>query len=283
MKSIENIHEITKAMEMIAAFRFKKAEGRFSKSRAYFLEMEKLISNLSSASMDLKHARPIGGQALFEKRNVKKKALILIAGDKGLCGAYNTNLLRAASVWLKQNADFETAIIPVGKIACESFKKKDIAKPLVYLEKSGVDLPFAKRITEEVKNIFLSGAADAVDIIYTSFRMGGTGQIKTYPFLSLNYLMQTDKKTPQNVDYIYEPSFEELFTALLEKYLEGKMYMSLLESLTSEYAARMMAMKQATENGEEVLDDLKLLRNKTRQSVITRELSEIVSGASVLV
>src|SRR3989338_4149546 len=298
MKSIENIHEITKAMEMIAAFRFKKAAGRFSKVRVYFLEMEKLVSNLSSSAVSDGPATDHGGprpaaffgganggflHPLFEKRVLKKKALMIVAGDKGLCGAYNANLLRAASGWFKQNKDLETSVIPVGKIAFEYYKKRGTAASLVYPEKSMVDLPLAKKITEEVKALFLSGQTDAVDILYASFRMGGTGQIAAHPFLSLNYLILPGKEAPQDVDYIYEPGFAGVFIGLLEKYLKGKMYMSLLESLTSEYMARRVAMKQATENGEEVLDELKLLKNKTRQAVITRELSEVVSGAGILV
>src|SRR3989338_9272649 len=283
MKSIENIHEITKAMEMIAAFRFIKAEGRFSKSRAYFLEVEKLVSNLSSACLLDRQASEEVIHALFEKRAIRRKTLMVVAGDKGLCGAYNANLLRAAAGWFKQNKDLETSVIPVGKIAFEYYRKRSMATSLVYPEKSMVDLPLAKKITEEVKGLFLNGQTDAVDILYTSFRMGGAGQIAARPFLSLNYLIRPDKNLAQGVDYIYEPEFAQVFIALLEKYLEAKMYMSLLESLTSEYAARRVAMKQATENGEEILDDLTLLKNKTRQAVITRELSEIVSGAGILV
>ncbi len=276
MKSIENIHEITKAMEMIAAFRFKKAEGRFSRSRAYFQEMEKLVSNLSSSAEELSHP-------LFEKRAIKKKTLMVIAGDKGLCGAYNANVLRAASGWLSQNREFETRVIPVGKVAQDFYRKRQIPTALGYAEKSMVDPALAKRVTEESKDLFLKGGTDSLEILYTSFRVGGGVQNRVHPFLSLGFLIQPGEKASEAAKYLYEPGFGEVFISLLEKYLEGKMYMILLESVTSEYLARMMAMKQATENGEEVLDELKLLRNKTRQAVITRELSEIVSGASVLV
>ncbi len=277
MKSIENIHEITKAMEMIAAFRFKKAEGRFSRSRSYLLEMEKLIANLSrAAGENLTHP-------LFEKRKLKKKALVVMTGDKGLCGAYNTNLMRAAQVWLNQNKGYETFLVPVGKVGCDFFKKRHASLLSAYPEKASVDLKMAKALTEELKGFFLSGKADSVEILYTAYRPGSTGSNRVQPFLSLNYLMEQKKDDKGGVDYIYEPDFDTVFISLLTRYLEGKIYLCLLESLTSEYNARMVAMKQATENGEEVLDSLKLLRNKTRQATITRELSEIVSGASVLV
>jgi F-type H+-transporting ATPase subunit gamma len=275
MKSIKNIHEITKAMEMIAAFRFKKAENRFTRSKGYFTEMEKLIANLSASAKDL-------SDPLFAKRDVKKKALVVMTGDKGLCGAYNTNLMRAALNWLKENAAYEAHIIPVAKVGYEFFKRKHYSFLNAYPEKSAVDFSLAKKITEELVTLFLSGKVDSIDLLYTNYRVGGTGRGHIVPFLGLNYLT-ANAKEGEGLDYIYEPDFNSVFISLLTKYLEGKMYTALLESLTSEYSARMVAMKQATENGEEVLDALKLLRNKTRQATITRELSEIVGGASVLV
>lgn len=275
MKSIHNIHGITKAMEMIAAFRFKKAEGRFSRSRAYFQEMERLVANLAASAADR-------SDALFEKRDVKKKALVVLTGDKGLCGAYNTNILRAAANWQKQNEKYETWLIPAGKIGAESLRKKHARIFASYPERSSVDFAFARRVMEELKAAFLSGKVDSVELLYAPYRAGGAGQPKIVPFLGLSYLIEA-AGTGQPADYIYEPDYEGVFLPLLEAYLEGKAYLVFLESLTSEYAARMAAMKQATENSEEILDSLKLLRNKTRQATITRELSEIVSGASVLV
>ena len=276
MKSIENIHEITRAMEMIAAFRFKKAEGRFSRSRAYLSEMENILANLSGSAENLTHP-------LFEKRKVAKKTLIVMTGDKGLCGAYNANILRTANHWLKQNRDGEVSFVPVGKVGYETLKKRQLVLAAFYPEKASADLNLAKKITEDMKNIFLKKQTDSIELLYTSYRAGGTGQNKIVPFLPLNYLVENRKIKGSPVDYIYEPDFNSVFFSLLQKFLEGKMYLTLLESLTSEYSARMVAMKQATENGEEVLDDLRLLRNKTRQATITRELSEIVSGASILV
>lgn len=261
---------------MIAAFRFKRAEGRWSKSRNYLAEMEQLVADLSSAAENL-------SDPLFEKRKIKKKALVVMTGDKGLCGAYNTNLLRLANHWLKENSAFETFFIPVAKIGHEFFRKRHLPVLRTYPEKSMVDLALAKKITQELKDAFLKGEADSIEVLYSSYRSGGIGQNRIVPFLSLNYLMAPQDKKKDFVEFIYEPDFNGVFFTLLSRYLEGKMYAMLLESLTSEYCARMVAMKQATENAEEVLDDLRLLRNKLRQSTITRELSEIVSGASVLV
>ncbi len=274
MKSIKNIHEITKAMGMIAAFRFKKAELRFSRSRTYFREMEKLVANLAASASERK-------DPLFGGRDVKKKALVVMTGDKGLCGAYNTNLVRGAMHWQKDNAAFETTLVPIGKIGSEVFRKRHTKTLAVYPERSAVDFPFAKKIADELKEAYLAGKTDSVELLYTSFKVGASGVSAVVPYLGLSYLAagKSDKDTA--VDYIYEPDFEGVFRPLLGAYLEGKLYRALLESLTSEYAARIAAMKQATDNSEEILEALKLLRNKTRQATITRELSEIVGGAAV--
>ena len=277
MKAIKNIHGITKAMGMIATFRFKRAENRFSRSRNYFIELEKLVSNLAAAAgEDLK-------EPLFETRKTKTKALVVMTGDKGLCGAYNSSLLKAASVWLAENAAYSPVIIPVAKVGFEFFRRRKIATMLGYPEKAMVDLALGKKVTEELLELFLSGKVDSIEILYAGYRAGTPGRVTLMPFLSLAYLKEKAAAQKQTVDYIYEPDFLTVFRSVLSGYLEGKIYMTLLESLTSESSARMLAMKQATDNAEEVLDHLKLLKNKTRQATITRELSEIVAGASVLV
>jgi F-type H+-transporting ATPase subunit gamma len=177
-------------------------------------------------------------------------------------------------------------------VGSEFFRKRQARIVKVYPEKSAADFALAKKIADELKALYLSGESDSIELLYTRYKAGGSGSPVIEPFLGLKYLAATGENKEAlpagasvagAVDYIYEPDFDTVFVSLLTKYLEGKMYTALLESLTSEYSARMVAMKQATENGEEVLYDLKLLRNKTRQATITRELSEIVSGASVLV
>lgn len=274
MKSIENIHEITKAMEMIAAFRFKKAENRFSRSRAFLTELEKLVGNLAASAGQME-------DPLFERRQIRKRTLVVMTGDKGLCGAYNANLLRAALDWMRGNAQDELTLVPVGKVGAEFCRRKKLPVAFTVGERGAIDAAYAQRLNQELKNLFLSGRTDAIEILYTNYRVGGTGQNLFAPFLSLSRLM--DAQTQTSAEYIYEPVFKDVFLTLVSRYLEGKVYLTLLESVTSEYSARMVAMKQATENGEEVLDSLKLLRNKTRQATITRELSEIVGGAAALV
>ena len=276
MKSVENINEITKAMQMISTFRFKRAESRFSRIRSYLMEMEGILANLLASANDFSHP-------LFEQRKQKKKALIVMTGDKGLCGSYNANLLKETKYWAARNTGVDLFVIPVGKVGAETLKKRRYKLSLVYPEKAIADSGLSKKITEELKELFLKGIVDSVELLYTSFKVGAAGQNKIQPFLPLNHLVQNKKDGRSAIEYIYEPNFQEVFISLIQKFLEGKIYLSLLESLTSEHSARRMAMKQASENGEEVLDSLKLLKNKTRQAMITRELSEIVGGASVLV
>lgn len=296
MKAVHNIHDITKAMGMIATFRFKRAESRFSRARNYFLELEKLVASLSAAANDLngteRQAVPL--HELLVPRKVKRKALVVITGDKGLCGAYNSGLLKAASAWLAENAAYSPVIIPVAKVGYEFFRRRKIATALGTPEKAMADLALGKKVTEELLQFFLSGKTDSIEILYAAYRAGTPGKITLAPFLGLAYLTEKQHEIPsrtsspvkeggtEGVNYIYEPDFQTVFRSVLSRYLEGKIYMTLLESLTSESSARMLAMKQATDNAEEVLDNLKLLKNKTRQATITRELSEIVAGAGVL-
>ena len=293
MRSVGNIHDITKAMEMIAGFRYKKAENRLSQAKPYLVEMEKLVGNLSVSIDNLQYP-------LFEKRQIRKKALAVMTGDKGLCGAYNANLIKAALKWASQNESLETSFIPIGKVGSEFFKRKHMSILASYPEKATADVTLARQMTDQLKEKFLQKEVDSIELLYIEHLLGGAGRIQIRHFLSLNYLFEglgtttfpvtkypvdftKNKKQKKSIDYIYEPSFNEVFIPLVERFLEGKLYLSLLESLASEYGARMVAMKQATENAEDVLDDLTLLRNKTRQATITRELSEIVSGANALV
>ena len=279
MKSIKNIHEITKAMEMIAAFRFKKAETRFSRAKPYFQEIARLASNLAS-SLEGPVDHP-----LFEKRKVTKKALVVITADKGLCGAYNANLIRAAGLWARENGGVGKFLVPIGKIGADAFRKRQTPILFSYPEKSKADLVMAKKISGDLTAAFLEKKIDSVEVLYTSLKIGGAGQNQTLPFLSLSRLAEkpANRKSGPAVDYLYEPGMSEVFLSVIERYLESFVFGLLLESLASEYNARRVAMKQATDNGEEVLDNLRILRNKTRQATITRELSEIVSGASILV
>lgn len=277
MKSIDSIHEITKAMEMISTFRFKRAETRYLKSKVYFEHLESLLANLADGAGDRLMDDPY-----FSSRKIRKKALLVISADKGLCGSYNSNLVRLAEEWLAANGQEERALIAIGKVSAETLRKRGVNVFDRVLEKP---MPaagkIAKELSDKMKNWFLTGQFDAIDILYASYHAGGAPRNITIPYLNLSYLQNRQKVVVQN-DYIFEPDYDGVFKPLLERYLEGKMYNLLLESFTSEHAARLSAMKQATENGEEVLDDLTLLRNKTRQAVITRELSEIVSGASAV-
>lgn len=265
-------------MEMIAGFRFKKAEHRFIRSKPFWLELKNLAGHLSR-SENLRHP-------LFEKREVRKKVLVVVTADKGLCGAYNANLLKAAAAWLRENERFDPSLALVGKVGFNYFRKRPVTILSAYPEKPQADVSFAEKIAKEWKNFFLSRQADSIEVLYNAFRMGTAGQAALVPFLGLSGLFDSStngQKSGAPVDFIYEPGFEQVLNPVFERYLESAVYLLLLESLASEHSARMIAMKQATENGEEVLDRLRLLRNKTRQAGITREILEIVSGASVLV
>src|SRR3989338_3997683 len=181
MRSISNIHEITKAMGMIAAFRFKKAENRFSRARNYFVEMESVVADLAGSAEGLDHP-------LFEHREPKRKALVVMTGDKGLCGAYNANLLRAAGQWFERNQGTENYVVPVAKVGYDFFKKKRRPILLAYPEKASVDLALAKHITEDLKGLYLESKIDSVEVLHTSYRAGAAGTIRLGTFLGLRHL-----------------------------------------------------------------------------------------------
>ncbi|MEI8345640.1 MAG: ATP synthase F1 subunit gamma, partial [Candidatus Omnitrophota bacterium] len=264
------------AMEMIAAFRFKRAENRFQKTRAYLRDMEQIVGNLSASKPSLPNP-------LFDERKVASKALVFLSADKGLCGSYNVNLMRVALRWLDENKAFRPILVPVGKVAAVFFRKRGIETAAVYPDKTHADFALAQKLTGFLKDGYLAGRLDQVEVLYTPYRSGSMGSPALVPFLSLSHLASAASKADakaKQIDYICEPDFASVLSALLERYLSGKMYLLLLESLTSELNARRIAMSQATDNGQEVLDRLTLLRNKTRQAAITNELSEIVSGAA---
>lgn len=275
IKSVESIHEITNAMQMIAAFRFKRAEMGYTRSAPYIGEIEPMLLRLI-------HPEKSVDWPLFEKRAVLKKALVIFAADRGLCGSYNVNIFRAVSEWEQNNSAVENFFYPIGKVGVQFIKKKRLNLLGSFLEKSSADAKTYFDIADELKKAFLDGRVDSIELLYTSYHRGSQGVIKRVPYLGLHYMLDQYQSTSVQKDILFERDYPDVVEALTKRYLVEKLRGVFLESLTSEHNARMIAMKQATDNGDEVLDYLTLLRNKTRQASITNELAEIVSGANSL-
>ncbi|MCJ7508380.1 MAG: ATP synthase F1 subunit gamma [candidate division Zixibacteria bacterium] len=273
IRSVESTHDITKAMEMVAAVKLRRAQSKAESSRPYALKMQEMLGNLSSASEEITHP-------LFEKREAKKVALVVISSDRGLCGSYNSNIIRAAQEFIKNYTPQNVMIINVGKKGYDFYRKRGFEIKLKYLSLGGnLVLNNIKSISEDLTKLFLSGEADEIHILYTKFISAMSYRVNLQKFLNIE---SKDKDEKEMVDYIFEPEPEEIFTELLPRYCSTVIQMALAEAFASEHGSRMIAMGGATKNAEEMIEHLTLQRNKARQASITKELLEVVSGAEAL-
>ena len=275
IRSVESTHEITRAMEMVAAVKLKRTQSKVESFRPYALKMREVLENLSSASQEISHP-------LFEKRKEGGKvALVVITSDRGLCGSYNSNITRAAQEFIKNYKPQDIAIINVGKKGYDFYKKSDLEIKFKYLDLGGnLNLKNAKNIANDLTNLFLSGEVGEIHILYTKFISAMSHKISLEKFLNIESKKVSDGKN--EVDYIFEPHPEEIFNQLLPRYCMNVIQIVLAEAFASEHGLRMMAMGGATKNAEEMIEHLTLQRNKARQASITGELLEIVSGAEAL-
>lgn len=273
IKSVESTHEITNAMEMVAAVKLKRVQSKLESFKPYAQKMQEMLENLSQASSEVVHP-------LFEKREVKKTALVIITSDRGLCGSYNSNIIRAAQEFLKKYSPQDVMIVNAGKRGYDVYRKREWEIKLKYLDLSGnLTLGDIKSLSGDLTNLFLSRQADEIHILYTRFISIASYRISSEKFLNIE--CERRDKRPE-VDYIFEPDPREIFAALLPSYCMTVIKRVLAESFASEHGSRMIAMGGATKNAEEMIEHLTLQRNKARQASITKELLEVVSGAEAL-
>jgi len=284
IKSITNIKQITRAMEMVAANRLKKAEGRAISSRPYTQNITSILSNLTGSTPEKAHfCEP--------KEDVKKIMVLLITSDKGLCGAYNTNAIQNTVKFLKENSDKEITLHLMGKKGNIFFRNRPYTIGEFYAETvEEIGLSSLKAGDHKVSEIaakmiedFEGGNYDEIHLFYTKFKTvmkSDPARVRLLPLENINADAE-GKKAPQG-DSILEPSSEAIFSKLLPKYLECQLRQAIFESLTAEYAARRMAMIAASENAEEIIGDLTQVYNKARQEAITKELLEVVSGSEAM-
>lgn len=279
IRAVKNIQQITQAMKMIAAQRLKRVQTRVTSAKPYSEKMQQLVGYLAPQAKELNHP-------LLEAREpVKAVAVVVIAGEKGLCGSFNNNVIRCGANLIKDlQQDHPVKVITVGRKATDFFRKRryDVHASFSQI---GVDAPYAqvKEIADTITGAFLGGVADQVHIAYTEFVTTIQQRAKSFKFLPIQP-PGTEGEEPKgaNIEYIFEPAAAQLFGTLLPRYVESQIYHLLLESVASEYGARMTAMSNATENAGDLIDTLTLNYNKARQATITRELLEVVSGAEAL-
>lgn len=279
IKSVQNTKKITKAMEMVAASKMRKAQERMRAARPYAEKIRRLAANLSAANItDYKHP------FLVKKDDVKRVGLIVVTTDKGLCGGLNTNTLRVALNALRDWESKGVTEIRVTAIGNKGlgFMQRLGAKVVSHVTQLG-DTPHLEKLIGPVKvmiDAFQNGELDEVHLVYSRF----INTMKQEPQLE-QLLPLTGERlgTPEgNWDYLYEPDAQVVIDELLVRYVEALVYQGVAENMASEQSARMVAMKAASDNAGNVIGELQLVYNKTRQAAITKELSEIVGGAAAV-
>jgi F-type H+-transporting ATPase subunit gamma len=261
-------------MKMVAAAKLRRAQDRVFAIRPYANQMIDLLSSLAARAEHREHP-------LLAERPVKKALLVLVTGDKGLCGAFNANLIRAAQSYLERHRDLDVSLMAVGRKGRDFFRKRPVKILAEYVNLfTRLEFAHAQEIAEKIIRLYTEGQVDAVDFIYNESKTVLTQRLTEERHLPLKTI--EPKKGEALVDYIYEQPAEEIFRNLLPRFLEIEVYRALRESAAAEFAARMTAMDAATKNASEMIDDLTLYMNRVRQAAITKEIIEVVSGAAAL-
>ena len=272
IRSVKNTQQITRAMKMVAAARLRRAQERVFNARPYARQMLELLSSLAARTEQRLHP-------LLAERPIEKVLLVLVTGDKGLCGAFNTNLIRAAQNYLEENRDRKVSMIAVGRKGRDFFRRRPVK---IISEYAGIftrlDFTHAQEIARQIIDLYSKEEVDAVDFIYNESKTLLTQRLTRERYLPIKPM--EPRKGEALIDYIYEEPANEIFGTLLPRYVEIEVYRAMLESAAAEFAARMTAMDGATNNAAEMIDSLTLHMNRVRQAAITREIIEVVSGAA---
>lgn len=281
IQSVKSTQQITKAMKMVAASKLRKAQDAILQMRPYVKKLYGILEN-ASASLEGTH------QSEYSiEREIKKVLVVVVTSDKGLCGAFNTNAIKAALSLIDENyrnqeTNGQLWILPIGKKAYDYFQKRNYQVVDNYKD-IFTDLSFdkAKEAAEFVMDGFLKDDFDVVELVYNEFKNVATQILRADQFLPI-VNVEKEEKIKRPTDYIFEPSIEYIIKVMIPSTLKVQFYKAILESNASEHGARMTAMDQATENAGELLKDLRLVYNRTRQAAITKEILEIVGGAEAL-
>src|SRR5437762_3080593 len=278
IRSVKNTQQITRAMKMVAAARLRRAVERVVNARPYANQLRAMIRSVAARTAERSHP-------LLATRSVEKVLLVLVTADRGLCGAFNSNLIRAAQTYLAEHRTLEVSLLCVGRKGRDFFRKRGAAITAEYVNIfAGLGYAQAQEIAERIRELYASEAVDAVDVIYNEYKSAMVQRLTVERFLPIAPIEPAATAPASGsaplVDYIYEQPPEELFKALLYRYADVEIYRALIESAAAEFAAKMTAMGAATENAAEMIDHLTLTMNRIRQAAITKEIIEIVSGAA---
>ena len=280
IKSVQSTQQITKAMKMVSAAKLRRAQDAITQMRPYARKLQEMLSNIvSNSDGDV-------NMALAAQRPVEKVMIIVVTSDRGLCGGYNSNLIKLAKQVMKdkyaaQHAKGNVQILPIGKKGYEHFTKTGHKVESKYWDIfSGLSFEKVQAAAKHVMVAFANKEIDAVELIYSEFKNAATQRFVTEQFLPVQ---KVDKVEGQkNADFIFEPGKDVLIAELMPKILNTQLFKATLDGNASEHGARMTAMDKASDNANELLKSLKISYNRARQAAITTELTEIVSGAAAL-
>lgn len=277
IRSVKNTQQITKAMKMVAAAKLRRAQEKAESSRPYNETLRGTVARLAAVAFDVKH--PL----LETREDVRKVGYIVVTADRGLCGAYNTNIIRAAAQAVAEDErKLDLGIVAVGRKSRDFYRKRGQVDAEFVALGDAISYADAREVAQYVINAYENEELDEVYLVYAKF-INVLRQIPTVTkLLPLETPTQEGEADEHVVDYIYEPSAEDILVSLLPRYVGSQIYNAMLEGKASEHGARMTAMGNATANAGEMIDNLTLKMNKIRQAAITDEILDIVGGAEAL-
>ncbi len=276
INSVKKTQQITKAMKMVSAAKLQRAQDRIMAARPYANKMAEVLANLAV------RAKP-GIHPLLEDRGMEKILVLVVTADKGLCGAFNSNITRATTHFVREHRESQVSLLTIGRKARDFFRRRPeytIKGQYVEIFQRTIGYNIAAEIAQTAIKSYIDGEVSTVFVIYNEFRSALQQRVTTKQLIPIR--PRPVREGELIVDYIYEPSVDAILGSLLPKYVEVQVFRALLESVASEHGARMTAMDSATSNAEEMIGRLTLTYNRTRQAAITKEIIEVVSGADAL-
>ena len=274
IRSVKNTQQLTKAMKTVSAAKLRRAQERVFSARPYAKQLKKVLANLTARQEDLSHP-------LLEVRPEQRILFIVVTADRGLCGAFNSNITRTAQIFIRDRSGQEIQVVAVGRKGRDFFRRRHVPIRAEFVNIfSRLDYGNAKDIAENVMQAYSDGEVDAVYILYNEFKSVIQQRVVVEKVLPLSRV-EADKTEPQT-DYIFEQPPQEIFNRMLPRYVEIQIYRALLESAAAEHGSRMASMDTASRNAGDMIDSLTLNMNRIRQAAITREIIEVVSGAGAL-
>ena len=273
IRSVKNTQQITKAMKMVAAAKLRRAQERMFAARPYAAGLRQVLASVSTR-VDLS-AHPLL-QTREPEHNV---VVVVVTADRGLCGAFNANVIRAAQNFIREHSFEGVQLVTIGRKASDFFRRRTIPIRRQVFVAQALSLDTAREIADDLIKDFISGDIDGVYVIYNEFKSLIAQQVRADRLLPIAREFEAAPEQ-QAIDYLYEPGPEAILSDLLPKHIEFQLYRVLLESAAAEQGARMTAMEAATKNASDMINHLTLTYNRIRQAAITKEIIEIVSGAS---